>query len=76
MAKVYTKNIKNQKLADALDLSYLNMDQISMLCEVHRTTIYKIIVGEHKPRRKLKLSLCKVLNKGDFSDLGFEHDYQ
>lgn len=76
MAQVYTKNIQNFKLADALDLSYLNMDQICMICDIHRTTLYKIITGRHKPRRKLKISLCKALNKQAFSELGFENDYQ
>lgn len=69
--KLKTKKY-NQKLADAIELSHLNQSQICKLLDIHRTTMYRIITGTHKPRRSLIKLICQILNESKPSTLGLE----
>ena len=61
---------RNKELDVAIKLSPLTHDQLCRALEINRTTLYKILVGTHKPRQKLLIELCKILNAESPEKLG------
>lgn len=67
------ETVRNHKLVLACEISPLTNDELCLLCDIHRSTLYNIIRYVHKPRKDLVLKLCRLL-KSQPGELGLTYD--